>query len=359
MPTAGLSLVGFMADQQQAINHLRKDCVPAPPNTPDAVLIAEWQAAQAQRGPPIANAGHPGIAPIPNTHQQHVQQVAQAPWAQPMFAGQWQNATFQMAEIDSLLAFQFTVDTVRAGHHLQTAQNPPTLDDLFSICLPIALTQETTHFSEHITPEARSIVIRSRSLNFRVLDQGYFNQHGILGIMVGSALRAVQVVRLNGRCYLHNGFHRAIAARAAGFAQIPCVFRDVATLRHHMEPRKLPTQSLARTTKSGETHYLVKIELARDPDGKRRIHYETCATLPEAERAVRKVLNALEDNTHVGRKNLTVSAWLDTWLADYARLDLTASSFERYRRRTPSASCACTRRIRPPAARRTMRPPPM
>jgi hypothetical protein len=45
MATDGLSLVGFFADQQHAINHLRLDCVPTDPS--DAALIAHWNKAQA------------------------------------------------------------------------------------------------------------------------------------------------------------------------------------------------------------------------------------------------------------------------------------------------------------------------
>ena len=38
MPTPGLSLVGFMIDQQQALTHLRMQCVT--PDASDAALIA-------------------------------------------------------------------------------------------------------------------------------------------------------------------------------------------------------------------------------------------------------------------------------------------------------------------------------
>src|SRR5258708_6142220 len=79
VPTPGISMVGFMTDQQQAINHLRTACVP--PVDTDAALIAEWQAAQAQLGAPIPNAGNPNIQPFPAAHQAHVQTLVQN-WTQ-------------------------------------------------------------------------------------------------------------------------------------------------------------------------------------------------------------------------------------------------------------------------------------
>jgi hypothetical protein len=114
--------------------------------------------------------------------------------------------------------------------------NPPTLDQLLPISLPIVETPEGSHMSQQVNPQGQSIVLKSKSLNFRILDQGLFQlqvgpqqQVSIFGIRVGPAFPLVQVVRYNGRCYLHNGFHRAYGARKAGATEIPCLLRDVAT----------------------------------------------------------------------------------------------------------------------------------
>lgn len=84
MPSPGESLVGFM-DQIAAINHLSGHCVPQNPDP--AALIAEWNAAQAQLGAAMPNAGNPDIQPIPAAHDPHIQQLLAAPWAAPAFAG--------------------------------------------------------------------------------------------------------------------------------------------------------------------------------------------------------------------------------------------------------------------------------
>src|SRR5262245_22588816 len=106
MSTQGLSLVGFM-DQAQAIAHLKKACVPA--NADDAALIAEWNAAKAMLGAPVANAGNPDIQPLPPAE---TAQVMASPWAIELFAagGPWAGASLQQVEIKPLLAYQFTVD---------------------------------------------------------------------------------------------------------------------------------------------------------------------------------------------------------------------------------------------------------
>src|ERR1700733_421811 len=111
MPSAGLSLVGFM-DEQEALTHLRTACVPSDPS--DAALKAAWQAAQAQLGPPISNAGSPNVAAIPAAQAPHIVTLMQTPWAAQALQSTLQGSTFQMVEIDPLLAFQFTVDLDRS-----------------------------------------------------------------------------------------------------------------------------------------------------------------------------------------------------------------------------------------------------
>src|SRR5690242_8343951 len=105
MPSAGLSLVGFM-DQTQAVNHLTTACMPPNPN--QAALIAEWQTAQANLGVPTANAGNPDIQPIPTAHDGYMQQLQATPWVADYLAT-IPGSTFQLVEIDPLLAYQFTV----------------------------------------------------------------------------------------------------------------------------------------------------------------------------------------------------------------------------------------------------------
>jgi hypothetical protein len=222
MPSRGLSLVGFM-DQQQAIDHLRTFCVVADPS--DQALIAEWNVARAKLGPPTRNAGTPDIQPFPAGHANHLQTLLQLPWVAPMFQAPqpWQGAQFQMVEIAPLLAFQFTVNQDRSATLCQGLSHPPTSQELMEVCLPLGPPVE--HFA--VTRLPQSVIIKSQSLNLRMLAQGWFQQLNMAGIHFGASLPLVQVTRVNGQCYLDNGFHRAYGAFLAGATHVPCVFRDV------------------------------------------------------------------------------------------------------------------------------------
>lgn len=223
MPSSGLSLVGFM-DETSAINHLRTTCVP--PDPADAALKAVWQGAQAKLGVPTANAGHPAIAPIPPAQAPHIVSLMQTPWAAQALQTTLKGSTFQLVEIDPLLAFQFTVDLDRSTHHCRGLSNPPTPDELMTLCLPTALVPEAMQ----VQPQPQSLLIKARCLNLKMLAHGFFpqpNGPNAAGVIVGLTLPLVHVVRLNGLCYLHNGFHRVVGAKLAGATQVPCIVRDV------------------------------------------------------------------------------------------------------------------------------------
>lgn len=219
MATAGLSLVGFM-DQHPAIAHLRHASIPTDPS--DAALIAVWNIARGKLGAPIPKAGNPDIQPIPVSDQVYIQQLLLSPWVQPIFNGAWAGFTFQLVEIDPLLAYQFAIDSVRSNHHCGTLNNPPSVSELLPICLPLNPIPE--NFESWHTPQ--SAILKSRGLNLVPFDRGIING-AFMGMSFGPALPFTHVVRCNGRCYLHNGFHRALGARLAGATHIPCVFRDV------------------------------------------------------------------------------------------------------------------------------------
>lgn len=227
MPIPGLSLVGFL-DQAQALGHFRNDCIVA--NASDVALIQEWQTARAQLGQPIANAGYPNITPIPQADAAHIVQLsAPTSWAY-MWLQNLGAHTFQLVEIDPLLAYQFTVDTARSAHHCQGLNNP-TVAQMLPVCLP--LVPPSDNFETFRTPE--SVMLKSKSLNVVGLNWGFLDvklpngqQVGhYLGMQIGMSLALMHVVRYNERCYLLNGFHRALGMRAAGATHIPCLFRDV------------------------------------------------------------------------------------------------------------------------------------
>lgn len=202
------------------MEHLGDACVPA--NADPQALFDEWMAAKARLGPPIPNAGQPDIQPLPAAATAHVQQLQHAVWAAPLFqAGGLTPPKFGLVEVDPLIAFQLTVATTRSDFHCGSLSNPPTLDEMLRVCLP--LTAPSEQFN--VQRQANSMIIKARSLNLRLQDAGMFNAQ-FAGVAFGPALPFVQVVRLDGRYYLFNGFHRACGLRRAGATHIPCAVRD-------------------------------------------------------------------------------------------------------------------------------------
>jgi hypothetical protein len=225
MPTPGLSLVGFMSDQQQALNHLKVPCVPDPAKT-DAGLVSDWQSAQVKLGKPMARAGRPNMTSILNSDP-HLQQLLQIPWAAAYLLPQLaQGGSFQMIEIDPLLAYQHTIDTARSKNRASNISKPPTRDELMQVCLPLTHPNDGVHISgQGQSFGHKSIIVKSRSLNLQLVAEGALIPDA-WGIQLAWALPFVHVTRFNGRCYLHNGYHRALQIRKAGALEIPCFFRD-------------------------------------------------------------------------------------------------------------------------------------
>jgi hypothetical protein len=220
MPTPGLSLIGFM-EQQQAINYQRTMCVPADPS--DAALLAEWNTARGNLGASITNAGQPDIQDIPPADQAYIQQLRQQQWVQQSLAP-YPGADFKVVEIDPLLAFQFHILTDHSHNHCSGLGLGPGIADLLPIFLPQAPPQEALR----VSGQGQSIIIAADTLNVRIMAQGMFQAENKVGIQFGIGLPFVHVARFNGRCYLMNGFHRALGARERGAGRVPCLFRDVA-----------------------------------------------------------------------------------------------------------------------------------
>lgn len=222
MPTPGLSLVGFFGGQQEAVGHLTVACVPPTNSNP----VADWQAAKAALGAPFPNAGNPNIMSIPAAHQGYLQQMRQDIWTNAALQAV-PGASVELVEVDPLLAFQFLVDTDRSRHHCGNLSNPPDLAELFPICLPIGEPREPFQWS--VSPQKTALIVKSRSLNLRMTNINLNSTQAMVHMTFQFSFPPtfIQVARLNGRCFLFNGYHRVYGARMAGHTHIPCVVRDV------------------------------------------------------------------------------------------------------------------------------------
>ena len=220
MAAPGLALIGFMG-RDDAVNYLARECLPANPDP--VALESEWIAAKAKLGAPLANFGNPNIRDVPAAHDPYIQQLKSGPAWQAIFAGNpgWE---IKLVEAAPLLAYQFSILNGTASNHGAQLGLSPSVADLLQTCLPLSPTPENFFVAQN----ANSALIQSRSLNVRPLNFA-MTQPGMFVFQFGGALPFAHVVRFNGRCYLHNGYHRVFAALSAGATEIPCVFRDVAT----------------------------------------------------------------------------------------------------------------------------------
>ena len=223
MPTPGTSLVGFLP-QAEAIQLLRNTCVFNDPS--DGALTAEWASAAKKLAAATPNAGKPDIQPIIGVGANHVAQLVQQPWLAPLLSGVYAGATFEMVELKPLLAFQFSVDLARSEYHNGNRSSQPTNDELFNMCLPLTPVAEKMPAGYKT---ANSAALHSRNLNLHLVDGGMFPREDgtYLGIQVGFALPLVHVLRYDGRCFLHNGYHRAVGLARRGVSHAPCIIRDV------------------------------------------------------------------------------------------------------------------------------------
>jgi hypothetical protein len=216
MPTQGSALVGFM-ERDRAIRFLRENCCPA--DESEAALEAVWDGARRIIGEPTPNAGLPQVLDIPAEGAAYVAALRSGIYANLFADPNW---GVKLVEIAPLLAFQFSVDVTRSTHHCGHLGNAPTLAELLPVALPLA----APHEAISIAQQPQSIVLKSRSLNVQAQIQGMIGPN-LLGMQFGVSLPFAHVVRHNGRCYLHNGFHRTYGALLKGATHMPVIFRDV------------------------------------------------------------------------------------------------------------------------------------
>jgi len=83
--------------------------------------------------------------------------------------------------------------------------------------------------------------------------------------------------------------------------------------------------------KRGKGSWSIVIDLGKDASGKRRQKWATVRGLrADAERELRRLLTTIDQGTFVEPNRLTVADYLEQWLANYARSNVAAKTFERY-----------------------------
>ncbi len=83
--------------------------------------------------------------------------------------------------------------------------------------------------------------------------------------------------------------------------------------------------------KRGKRSWAVVIDLGRDANGKRRQKWHPVrGTKRDAQRELINLLNAIHKGDYVEPSKMTVSEYFDRWLSDYAKLNVSPKTYERY-----------------------------
>jgi integrase len=83
--------------------------------------------------------------------------------------------------------------------------------------------------------------------------------------------------------------------------------------------------------KRSRASWAIVIDLGRDPGGKRRQKWHTVhGTKQDAERELANLLNSIHKGDYVEPSKMTVSDYLSNWLAEYAKLNVSPKTYERY-----------------------------
>ena len=81
----------------------------------------------------------------------------------------------------------------------------------------------------------------------------------------------------------------------------------------------------------GKRSWAIVLELGRDTSGKRRQRwYSGHRTKKDAQRELARLLHTLHSGAYVEPYRATVAEYLEQWLKDYAKTNVTAKTFERY-----------------------------
>ena len=84
-------------------------------------------------------------------------------------------------------------------------------------------------------------------------------------------------------------------------------------------------------TRRGKSSWRIKYDLPRGESGQRRVAYATVkGKRADAEKELRRCLHAIDHGRHVDPSAVTVSVYLDAWLADVAPQSVAPKALERY-----------------------------
>lgn len=220
MSVPALSLLGFM-EQQQAFAYLQARCDLEPAS--GARLYERWHDARGRLGAPVLEAGRPDIHDLPEQFQTYLDEVqSTARFGEAVRGAPW---SFKLVEVAPLLSFQFHVELPRIEWLADRAAQEAPLDAALRLCLP--LTSEPLPCA--VQRQGDQLWIRG-DRNLRLLGATVVHEDAtqldVVRIAFGAGTPFVTVVRIGGRCYLRNGYHRVCALQNMGATHVPCLLLE-------------------------------------------------------------------------------------------------------------------------------------
>lgn len=238
MPVNGLSLFGYFPEANGVL-YVRQHCYPR--NVTAQQAKQRWMAARGRLGDANPRAGQPVILDIPEDHRPYLARVKANPRYEETV--RQMAASFKLVEIGPLLAFQVHIEDDRTANVCAGIASPPSVAEILPRCLPVAPMgpgQLPFDYKRHGGGNAGGYTVTCADKNLRVINWGTFDDPAggylydpnqgvfVSGVSFGEGSSLVQVVRFRNRCFLKNGYHRALAIARHGATHIPCVFLDAA-----------------------------------------------------------------------------------------------------------------------------------
>lgn len=205
-----------------------------------AEATAEWRAANAYYE--TLEKTEAGIADTAECHalDRSLVPLAKTVEQHPTFAKVFDTmpVRFGMVELDKLVLCQKSVTSTFVQRIMARIGPDPSPEAVFHACMPLEVPD--TPVQMRAMGENR-FVFRAPSTDFRFHQPTLLRPHqlanytsfgpvsGVVGLVVGFGANLLNVIKVDNRLLLHNGYHRACALQALGVTHVPCVITDVST----------------------------------------------------------------------------------------------------------------------------------
>lgn len=237
------------ATQGEIVNHVRTQAIEEESGRIEDILQS-WQALQARVQTIMAHeaglADQGVIEPIPDEHSNYISEIENDPLFKRTFS--LVPTSFGIVEIDRLVAAQRSVNIAYVNRVIDNVKTKTTLSELLDTC--ISLERETPPI-QHLEVANNTHVFSSPNLDLRFL--GAFLKKlapedldfAVMGGLPAAAIIAfigyggapINVLRVQNRLVLNNGFHRVYALRSAGVKKIPVVIQNVSNWQLEFPPQ--------------------------------------------------------------------------------------------------------------------------